>query len=268
LQAKYRIRWQSFTFRTNNSSQPIDTNSKKEGFKNNKVDNYSFVIVTDEDSELLRYLSELEVPNLKYHLKPETIASDRSALEYDVLLLDFSSESTYSVGQICKIFSNIPVIVVLPDNYTGELPQLFQQGVSEYCYQNELSISQLQKLVPKTLLKFNAQLERQALSSSNNYLTQEYSSQLEDIVANSPMIACKWTSPDGYQLRFKYISENISQLGYSAEDILSGKVLWPDIVHPDDAENNRVQLFMATINGSNEVEFQYRVFASSGEEEK
>jgi len=228
----------------------------------------AFLVVSTAGSQLINQLGTLEINNLTFHLDPKTIATDKEALECDVLLLDLASDETYSIGQVCQRFDSIPVIALVPDDYTSDLGKLFKQGISDYIVQDNISLSLLQEVAQKTLVRFNVQQAAKAamLVSTQERKAKAYSAQLQDIVAKSPMIACKWTSPDGYELRFKYISENVSQFGYSVEEILSGTVKWPDIVHPDDVENNRVQLFTATIDGSSEVTFQYRVFAKNGEE--
>ena len=246
----------------------IDNICENPGQETAEENALTFIVVSTEDSPLIQHLLDLEIPNLIFLLNPETFATDKEFLKSDVLLLDLNSESTYSIGQVCQRFEDIPVLALLPNSYSGEIKQLFQQGICDYIYQKDISASYLQNFAEKTKFRFDVNKDRQAtiLLSTQERAQKEYSSQLQDIVASSPMIACKWTSPDGYELRFKYISENISQFGYSAEEIVSGAVKWPDVVHPDDVENNRVQLFTATIDGSDEVEFQYRIITRDGEE--
>ncbi|WP_340820411.1 PAS domain S-box protein [Methanolobus sp. WCC4] len=57
---------------------------------------------------------------------------------------------------------------------------------------------------------------------------------LESIYRNIPFIAFRWSGQEGWPVQ--YVSDNISQLGYTKEDFLSGGLRYIDIVHPDDAE--------------------------------
>ena len=55
---------------------------------------------------------------------------------------------------------------------------------------------------------------------------------IESIVERSPAIIFRWIIQEGWPV--EYVSRNITQLGYSQEEMLSGKVSWPGITHPDD----------------------------------
>ncbi|MFH0958999.1 MAG: adenylate/guanylate cyclase domain-containing protein [Pseudomonadota bacterium] len=59
---------------------------------------------------------------------------------------------------------------------------------------------------------------------------------LEQIVRRSPSIAFRFRiGPRGWPVEF--VSENVNQLGYSADDFLSGKINLLDVVHPEDKES-------------------------------
>jgi len=55
---------------------------------------------------------------------------------------------------------------------------------------------------------------------------------IESIVERSPAIIFRWIIQESWPV--EYVSRNITQLGYSQEEMLSGKVSWPGITHPDD----------------------------------
>jgi PAS domain S-box-containing protein len=55
---------------------------------------------------------------------------------------------------------------------------------------------------------------------------------IKPIIERSPAIIFRWTVTEGWPVEF--VSENISRLGYTREDMLTGKVSWPGITHPDD----------------------------------
>ena len=57
-------------------------------------------------------------------------------------------------------------------------------------------------------------------------------SKLDVIYRNSPVVAFLWKPQAGWPVVF--VSENISRFGYQAEEFTSGKLLYSDIVYPDD----------------------------------
>jgi sigma-B regulation protein RsbU (phosphoserine phosphatase) len=64
--------------------------------------------------------------------------------------------------------------------------------------------------------------------------TEEALRLAEVIVDRSPVILFRRTA--GEEPRLEYVSENIRQMGYTAEQFLSGEITFREIVHPDDME--------------------------------
>lgn len=54
----------------------------------------------------------------------------------------------------------------------------------------------------------------------------------ESMINRSPVIFCIWRLGEDWPV--EYISGNIDQWGYAAEDFLSGRLTWQAIMHPDD----------------------------------
>ena len=54
------------------------------------------------------------------------------------------------------------------------------------------------------------------------------------IIENSPAILFRRSA--GEDRRLVYVSDNVRQLGYTAEEFLSAKIHFRDIVHPEDLE--------------------------------
>ena len=66
------------------------------------------------------------------------------------------------------------------------------------------------------------------------------------LVENSPVMLARWTFDENAQgLNFSYASQNINQLGISAESLVSGEIQWIDFIHPDDLEQIKVNVLMA-----------------------
>jgi sigma-B regulation protein RsbU (phosphoserine phosphatase) len=64
--------------------------------------------------------------------------------------------------------------------------------------------------------------------------TQETLSMAQVIINNSPAILFRRIA--GSEPKLVYVSDNISQMGYTAEAFLNGDVTFRDIVHPEDLE--------------------------------
>ena len=55
---------------------------------------------------------------------------------------------------------------------------------------------------------------------------------IESIIENSPVIIFRWIIKENWPV--EYVSGNITRLGYTHEDMLSGRVSWTGITHPED----------------------------------
>lgn len=56
--------------------------------------------------------------------------------------------------------------------------------------------------------------------------------EIEVLINKGPAIVIIWQCADGWPVEF--ISENITNLGYTKDDFLSGRISWLNITHPDD----------------------------------
>ncbi|MHA1584896.1 MAG: PAS domain S-box protein, partial [Promethearchaeota archaeon] len=57
----------------------------------------------------------------------------------------------------------------------------------------------------------------------------------------------------------EYVSENISQLGYSCEDFFSGKIKYSDLIHPDDIERVKKEVKKYSVTLTPEFQQEYRI---------
>lgn len=82
----------------------------------------------------------------------------------------------------------------------------------------------------------------------------------------SPIIAFRWKNVEG--LPIEYVSENVKEIsGYSVDELLSGKVSIPGLVHPDDLErvNNELIGFSKEKNKSTFMHKPYRILKKNGD---
>lgn len=87
---------------------------------------------------------------------------------------------------------------------------------------------------------------------------------LERIVNNSPAVAFLWSAEDGWPV--EYVSLNISQFGFDAEDFYKGRLLFTSVVHEEDLE--RVQTTVARHCESSQggdLALEYRILNRQGE---
>lgn len=105
----------------------------------------------------------------------------------------------------------------------------------------------------KALLKYAMELEH------SNKLKEK----IERVVQNSPVIVFLWKYEPMWPTEF--VSENISRLGYEVEDFISKKILYGDIIHPEDLDKIQRELSTNVDSGCDVYTSEYRIFTKSGE---
>lgn len=84
---------------------------------------------------------------------------------------------------------------------------------------------------------------------------------LETVIKSSPAVVFFWKPEEDWRVEF--VSENISQFGYEADALMSGKVLYGDIIHPSDVE--RLTMEYDIFSGEDNLSFEYRILTKAGE---
>lgn len=90
--------------------------------------------------------------------------------------------------------------------------------------------------------------------------------QADDIIVRSPAVALVWKSTEGWPI--EYVSANVTRmLGWEAEDLLSGRVPYADVIHPDDLERVTSEVDRATADTTVTMftHAPYRVVARDGD---
>lgn len=93
--------------------------------------------------------------------------------------------------------------------------------------------------------------------------TEEALSMAQVIVDKSPAILFRRLAGD--EPRLVYVSNNINRWGYTAEEFLSGKIHFRDIVHPDDIERIGAEIKEFAEADVEEYTQIYRVITKKGE---
>jgi PAS domain S-box len=105
----------------------------------------------------------------------------------------------------------------------------------------------------KALLDYAKELEH------SNKLKED----LERVINTSPVIVFLWKYEPMWPAEF--VSENVTRLGYEVEDFTSNRILYGDIVHPEDLEKMAAELKVHVEEGCLDYTSEYRILTKSGE---
>jgi diguanylate cyclase (GGDEF)-like protein/PAS domain S-box-containing protein len=83
------------------------------------------------------------------------------------------------------------------------------------------------------------------------------------IVARSPVMVIRWRMEAGWPVEF--CSGNILRLGYTSDDLVSGRVSWTGIIHPEDVPRLEQEVRSFLAGGAEEFVQEYRLVSASGE---
>ncbi len=83
------------------------------------------------------------------------------------------------------------------------------------------------------------------------------------LFAEGPVIVFRWVNEDNWPV--EYVSANVSQFGYSPEDFTSRKLLYGQIVHPEDLDRVGKEVEQGVASRLNAVEQDYRIIRADGE---
>jgi PAS domain S-box-containing protein len=85
---------------------------------------------------------------------------------------------------------------------------------------------------------------------------------LRAIINKSPAVAFSWVNLENWPVDF--VSENVTQFGYSVEDFLSGNILYGNIIHRKDIQAVIENLAHSVREGYDFFEMEYRIFTGDG----
>lgn len=84
---------------------------------------------------------------------------------------------------------------------------------------------------------------------------------IRTVVSNSPAVVFLWRNEEKWPSEF--VSENVVKLGYTVEDLISGRVLYGDIIHPDDLKRIEDSLEQRILEGGVDFFAEYRIFTKA-----
>jgi PAS domain S-box-containing protein len=86
---------------------------------------------------------------------------------------------------------------------------------------------------------------------------------MEHVVQNSPVVLFRWRAETGWPVVF--VSDKVSQFGYAPDDLLSGKIPFATMVHPDDLERVTKEVMIHSQQGDLDFTKEYRIRTQQGE---
>jgi PAS domain S-box-containing protein len=86
---------------------------------------------------------------------------------------------------------------------------------------------------------------------------------LEDIVNRSPAVAFLWQASPGWPVEF--VSDNVRQFDYDPKDLISGRVPYSNIIHPDDLERIGAEVAKFSTGEISRFDQVYRIMTGKGD---
>jgi len=147
------------------------------------------------------------------------------------------------------------------DELLEELKTLRQQAAEAGDLKNRLA--EVEKSNANLKKDFEERTKELKQECSHRDHTEEALRMAEVIVDRSPAILFRRKADDKRTL--VYVSNNIQQLGYTAEEFFSGRTHFRDIVHPDDVERVGAEVRGFAEKDLEEYTQVYRILSKSGD---
>ena len=85
----------------------------------------------------------------------------------------------------------------------------------------------------------------------------------QELFFEGPVIIFTWAAIEDWPE--EYVSPNIARFGYKADDFISGRIHYIDIIHPKDIEKIVSEVREYSESGRASYEQEYRIIQSEGE---
>ncbi|MFX1313237.1 MAG: PAS domain S-box protein, partial [Promethearchaeota archaeon] len=106
-------------------------------------------------------------------------------------------------------------------------------------------------------------ITRQINMDNNLYAISQHSKEIENIINHSPIVAFTWKNDKGWPVEF--VSDNIIQFGYEPKEFLTGKLLYSDIIYPDDLERVSREFMHKEQKNYNEFTLECRIITKNSQ---
>jgi PAS domain S-box-containing protein len=82
------------------------------------------------------------------------------------------------------------------------------------------------------------------------------------VVENSPVVLFRWKATEGWPVEM--VSQNVSQLGYTPEELLSGAAPFASMVYPEDLDRVAREVQEYAASGTDQFQQEYRIVTKDG----
>lgn len=239
------------------------------------------ILIVDDDRRMRESLKDL----LTIYNMDSTLAENgQQALEYltdnhfDLVLLDIEmpKKNGFQVMKaIHDLYPGTDVIILSGKASFGNAQKAFRLGAKDFLnkpYSPSELIKIIQKISEKKYLKKKKTdhlMNRhtltgveKTLSELENIIHSEALTFTNKIINSSPAVAFLWKNSPHWPVQF--VSENVTHLlGYTANEFITEKVIYKDIIHPDDVD----QVIKEVSKDSKTIKFKhkpYRVITKFG----
>ena len=103
-------------------------------------------------------------------------------------------------------------------------------------------------------------LEKEALKRRQ---AKEELKRERNIFLKGPVVIFKWAATENWPA--EYVSPNVTQFGYQADDFISGRIHYIDIIYPEDVERIVSEVRDYSESGVAFYEQEYRIIQADGE---
>lgn len=232
------------------------------------------ILIVDDDLRMRESLREL----LAFYDLHSTLAENgQQALEFlknkpfDLVLLDIDmpKKNGFQVMSEINLHYSATDIIVLSGKASFEnARQAFSLGAKDFLnkpYDPSELIELIHKILQKRHLntqKTNKKLDNSALSGVEKTLVElesiihnEDLTFASEIINSSPVVAFLWKNLSYWPIQF--VSENVVDLsGYTANEFIAQKVIYRDIIHPDDME----RVIKETVQDQKNIKLKHKLY--------
>lgn len=92
--------------------------------------------------------------------------------------------------------------------------------------------------------------------------SEEVLRQANLVIENSPVVLFRWKAAEGWPVEM--VSKNVSQFGYTPEELLSWEILFAAMVHPEDLDRVTREVQEYSASGTDRFQQEYRIIAKDG----
>jgi len=189
------------------------------------------LFVEDREDDMILVLRVLYKGGFKVkYSRVQSAPEEREKLaseEWDLVIADYSMPG-FSGREALAVFNefdlDIPFILVSGSVKEDVALQMMQEGARDYIMKDKLG--KLVSTVSKELEDVQLRRKKKAIED------ELYQAKL--FIESTDVIMWQWEPSTGWPVL--YVSNNVQQFGYTPEELISRKIVYADILHPEDKE--------------------------------